>query len=191
MTKVIENTNSMKQPEDWKPIPGYEGLYEVSNWGRVRSFKWNSDGRILSPGKNNMGYYFVYLCKDGKAKGHTIHRLVAQAFIQNPSNFPVVNHKDECKENNCVDNLEWCTQKYNISYGTGLQRMAEKISKPVVQLDKNGNFVAEYKSTQEASRVTGINHGNICCCCNHKSYKSAGGFIWIYKDEYAATQHDQ
>lgn len=178
----------MKQPEVWKPIRGYEGLYEVSNYGRVKSFKWNSNGKILSPAKNNKGYYFVSLSKDGKAKGHTIHRLVAEAFIQNPSNLPQVNHKDEDKRNNHVTNLEWCTPGYNITYGTRMER----ISKPVVQLDKEGNLVAEYKSTKEASRVTGIPQSNICKCCQHKyGRNSAGGFIWIYKDEYTQTQHDQ
>lgn len=197
MDKVIENTNSMKQSEEWKPIPGFEGMYEVSTWGRVKSYlyskRYKTSERILSPGKNNKGYYFVTLCKDNKKKKCTIHRLVAEAFIFNPSNFPQVNHKDEHKENNCVSNLEWCDCSYNNSYGTKLQRAAEKCSKSVVQLDKNGVFIAEYKSTQEASRVTSISQGNISSCCNHKyRHKSAGGFIWMYKDEYTAqTNQDQ
>ena len=185
MIKVIENTNSMKQPEEWKPIPGYDGKYEVSSYGRVKSYKYNSDGRILSPGNNGSGYYFVYLCKDGKAKQRTIHRLVAEAFIPNPSNFLEINHKDEDKGNNHVTNLEWCSRGYNLAYGTRLER----ISKPVVQLDKNGNFLAEYSSTHEASRVTSIAQSNICKCCKHKpGHSSAGGFIFLYKDEYLQNQ---
>ena len=188
MTKVIENTNSIKQPEEWKPIPGYDGKYEVSNWGRVKSYKYNSDGKILSPLQDGNGYFFIHLSKNGKAKMCTIHRLVAEAFISNPSNFPVVNHKDENKQNNYVENLEWCTPAYNLAYGTRLER----ISKPVVQLDKKGNFVAEYKSAQEAFRATGIAQSSICKCCQHKpGHYSAGGFIWIYKDEYLNTQTQQ
>ena len=193
MNNVIEHT--LKQ-EEWKPIPGYEGLYEVSNYGRVRSFKWSSNGKILSPGntgKDRSGYCFVNLCKDGKAKKHcTVHRLVAEAFIPNPNNFPQVNHMDECKENNYFGNLEWCSPAYNNSYGTRTRRIAENNSKPVVQLDKKGNFISEFESLTEASRRTGIVTSSICCCCNHKpGYKSAGGFIWIYKDEYLNTQTQQ
>ena len=189
MSTVEKNT--LKQ-EEWKPIPGYEGMYEVSSYGRVRSYKYNSDGRILSPRNNGRGYYFVILCKDGKIKKLYVHRLVAEVFVLNPSNFPVVNHKDEDKVNNYFENLEWCSQAYNNSYGTRLQRVAEKLSKRVVQLDKQGNFVAEYKSTHEASSVTGIAQSNICKCCQHKKgFKSAGGFIWIYKDEYLNTQTHQ
>ena len=189
MNNVIEHT--LKQ-EEWKPIPGYEGLYEVSNYGRVRSFKWSSNGKILSPGKDGSGYCFVNLCKDGKAKLRTIHRLVAEAFIPNPNNFPQVNHMDECKKNNYFENLEWCSSAYNNSYGTRTRRMAEKNSKPVVQLDKKGNFISEFESLREASRRTGIDDASICRCCNHKpGYKSAGGFVWIYKDEYTASQIQQ
>ena len=190
MDNVIEHT--LKQ-EEWKPIPGYEGLYEVSNYGRVRSFKWSSNGKILSPIKCGNGYLFVILYKDGKAKKHcTIHRLVAEAFIPNPSNFPQVNHMDECKKNNYFENLEWCSSAYNNSYGTRTRRMAEKNSKPVVQLDKKGNFISEFESLREASRRTGIADENICRCCNHKPGRySAGGFIWIYKDEYLNTQTQQ
>ena len=178
----------MKQPEEWKPISGYDGKYEVSNWGRVRSYKYNSDGKILAPGNNGSGYYIVTLCKDGKIKKLYVHRLVAEAFISNPSSFPVVNHKDENKRNNYFGNLEWCDQTYNLAYGTRVER----ISKPVVQLDKKGNFLNEYKSIQEAFRATGIPDSSICCCCQHKKgFNSAGGFIWIYKDEYLNTQTQQ
>ena len=186
MDKVIENTNSMKQPEEWKLIPGYDGKYEVSDWGRVRSYKRQKE-RILSPGKDKNGYYQVSLCKDGKEKHCIIHRLVAEAFISNPNNLPEVNHKDEDKRNNHVTNLEWCSREYNLAYGTRVER----IRKPVVQLDKQGNFVAEYSSMQEAFRVTGVNIASICSCCKHKRYKSPGGYIFRYKDEYLQTQTHQ
>ena len=190
MNNVIEHT--LKQ-EEWKPIPGYEGLYDISNYGRVRSFKWSSNGKILSTGNNGSGYLFVILCKDGKAKKNcTVHRLVAEAFIPNPNNLPLVNHMDECKKNNYFGNLEWCTHKYNLSYGTRMERVVEKLSIPVVQLDKKGNFISEFESLREASRRTGIASTHICNCCNHKpGYKSAGGFLWIYKDEYLNTQTPQ
>lgn len=187
MTKSIENTNSVKQPEEWKPIPGYDGKYEVSNWGRVRSFKRQKE-RILSPIQKYDGYYRVQLCKDSRVKELLVHRLVAEAFISNPSKLSQVNHKDEDKRNNYVMNLEWCTPGYNLTYGTRMER----ISKRVVQLDKGGNFIAEFESINEAARRTGIAPTSICYCCQHKpSYKSAKGFIFMYKDEYLNTQTQQ
>ena len=114
--------------EIWRPIEGYEGLYEVSNTGRVKSLnryvkgKGESyslqKGRVLSPGKDKNGYLFVILTCNGKRKMFLVHRLIAQTFILNPDNLPQVNHKDEDKSNNRVENLEWCTAKYNNNYGT-------------------------------------------------------------------------
>ena len=114
--------------EIWRPIEGYEGLYEVSNTGLIRSldrFVGNRNrikGKILSIRIEKDGYCSVALSKDGKIKRYKIHRLVAQAFLQNPDNLPQVNHKDEDKLNNSVENLEWCTAKYNINYGTRQER---------------------------------------------------------------------
>lgn len=189
MDKVIENANSSKQAEEWKPIPEYAGKYEISNWGRVKSFKLDSNGKILTPCNSGRGYYYVELWKYGKRKRCKIHRLVATAFIPNPNNLPEVNHKDENKRNNYLGNLEWCSQAYNLAYGTRVER----ISIPVVQLDKKGNFVSEFESLTEASKITDIAISSICNCCQHKkSFKSAGGFIFLYKDEYTArTQQDQ
>lgn len=189
MDKVIENTNSIKQPEEWKPIPGYEGLYEVSTWGRVKSYKYNSDGRILSPCKDGYGYFFITLCKDGKTKMRKIHRLVAEAFIPNPSNLPQVNHRDEIKQNNYVENLEWCTPSYNSSYGTRMQRIKEKISKPILQLDKQGNVIKEWPSTNSASESFGVAsyHSHITDCLKGRR-KTALGYMWKYADE---VQQDQ
>ena len=99
--------------EEWRPIVGFEGLYEVSNTGQVR----NCRGKLLRPGLNHNGYLKCVLCKKGKTKTIYIHRLVAQAFLPNPDNLPQVNHKDEDKTNNSVDNLEWCNSKYNVNYG--------------------------------------------------------------------------
>ena len=114
--------------EEWRPVVGYEGLYEVSNLGRVRSVdgyvksKGESyrlhKGKVLSPAKDTIGYLFVILHCNGKCKTIRIHRLVAQAFLLNPDNLTEVNHKDEDKTNNSVDNLEWCDHKYNMNFGT-------------------------------------------------------------------------
>ena len=101
--------------EEWKAIPGYEGLYEVSNMGNVRNVRRNT---LLRLSKTNNRYVRVSLCKNGIKTGLTVHRLVAEAFIPNPDNLPEVNHKDEDKTNNNVENLEWCDHKYNMNYGT-------------------------------------------------------------------------
>lgn len=114
--------------EIWKPVVGYEGLYEVSSYGRVRSLdRYDSKnrfwkGRILKLSDDGRGYLDVQLCSNGKVKHHLVHRMVAQAFIPNPDNLPQVNHRDEDKTNNRVENLEMCDAKYNINYGTGLTR---------------------------------------------------------------------
>ena len=100
--------------EEWKAIPGYEGLYEVSNKGNVRNVRRNTLLRL----QKNQGYIKVWLYKNGIGTGLRVHRLVAEAFLPNPDNLPEVNHKDEDKTNNNVDNLEWCNRKYNINYGS-------------------------------------------------------------------------
>ena len=165
--------------EIWCPIKGFEGLYEVSDKGRVRSLKFGKE-RILKPGRNT-GYLLVCLYKNGEKKWCKVHRLVAKTFIPNPDNLPEVNHKDEDKENNSVQNLEWCDQKYNINYGTRTQRQAEKCSKPVLQYTKDGEFVMEWKSMQDVQRNLNYSQGHISSCCTGKR-KSAYGFIWKYKD---------
>ena len=171
--------------EHWKAIAGYEGLYEVSDLGRVKSL-WHGKEKILKPRKQNCGYLNVILCKDGHSKTITVHRLVAKAFIANPNNLETVNHKDEVKTNNVADNLEWMSQRDNNNYGTRNKRASEantnnpKRSKQVQMFDKQtGELLATFPSTMEANRVTGINQGNIWSCCKGK-LKSAGGYIWRY-----------
>ena len=169
--------------EEWRDILGYEGLYEVSDQGRVRSLNYGCTGRIqlLKPAMNTQGYLFVILYKDGKRKECTVHRLVAQAFLTNAENLPQVNHIDENKQNNCVSNLEWCTCKYNINHETRTARVAVAKRKPVQQFNKDGVLVAVYPSTCEAERATGVHQGDICRCCK-KQRHTAGGFIWQYKN---------
>lgn len=114
--------------EMWKDIPGYEGLYQVSNLGNIRSLKYAGGNKVkLLKQATTNGYKQVQLSKNGKGKNHLVHRLVAIAFIPNPNNLPVVNHKDENPSNNNVDNLEWCTQEYNINYGTRNERASESM----------------------------------------------------------------
>ena len=162
--------------EIWCPIKGFEGQYQVSDQGRVKSLKFGKE-RILKPIRDKDGYLLVNLCKNGEIKQCLVHRLVAQAFIPNPNNLPQVNHRDEDKTNNSVQNLEWCDQKYNINYGT----RTDRCSKPVLQFTKSGEFVREWKSTRDVERNLGYFHNNISDCCNGK-YKSAYDFIWKFKD---------
>ena len=129
--------------EEWKPIEGYENLYWVSSYGNVKS---KSKDKKLSI--NLDGYYVTTLSKNGETKTFTVHRLVSKAFIPNPNKLPQVNHKDENKLNNCVDNLEWCNSNYNHNYGTrnkrtGLTQRNNRRSKIVLQFDLNGNFIRE------------------------------------------------
>lgn len=167
--------------EIWKDIAGYEGLYQVSNWGRVKSL-WFSKEKILKGGRNNKGYLSVLLCKDGKIKRHLIHRLVAEAFIPNPLNLSEVNHKSEDKLDNRVENLEWCDHKYNNNYGTRNDRISEKLSKTVLQFSKTGEFIKEWESMIEIQRQLGYSQGNISNCCTGRC-KSVYGYIWKYKKE--------
>ena len=119
--------------EIWKDIEGYEGLYQVSNLGRVKSLKVSKikSERIRKSYQQSSGYISIVLCKNGKVTNHKIHRLVANAFIDNPDNLPEINHKDEDKTNNCVDNLEWCDSSYNKNYGTRTEKFIRSRGTPV------------------------------------------------------------
>ena len=170
--------------EIWKDIEGYEGLYQVSNMGRVKSLNYHRTGKegILEGYDNGYGYLQVQLWKDGKDKKCRINRLVAQAFLENPEGYTDVNHKNEDKTNNCVENLEWCSRSYNINHGTRNKRVAEKNSKPVFSVDKETGLIMYWESAKEAERCTGINNGNIINCCKGRA-KSAGGHYWFYADD--------
>jgi hypothetical protein len=178
--------------EEWKDVKGFEGLYQISNMGRVKSlarYKKNNRGSrsligetILKQSKNNRGYCRIYLCKDAHKKAFSVHRLVADAFVPNPNNFTEVNHKDEDKQNNCADNLEWCDSNYNINYGTHNKRISLTKGCVVQAFDKYGNFVMEFHSMSEAGRKTGIPQQNISRCISGKC-ETAGGYVWKKKSE--------
>lgn len=166
--------------EIWLPIKGFEGQYEVSSFGRVRSLNYKHTGqvRVLSQTKDKFGYLQISLYKNGKEKRYLVHRLVAAAFIPNWFDDPQVNHIDEDKTNNNVYNLEWCDSRYNLTYGSRKISNIKK-SKKILQLTKTGELVREWPSTMEAGR-NGYNKGNIYLCCIGKR-QYCKGYIWRYK----------
>ena len=169
--------------EQWKPIEGYEGLYEVSNLGEVKSLNYRRTGKekLLSPGKNSNGYLFVNLSKNGVGKPFEINRLVWETFIDKIPPKWDVNHLDENKENNHLENLEACSHGDNIRWGTGIARRAAAQSKAVEALDKvTGRVIFTFPSTIEAGRQ-GFHQGDVAACCRGER-KSHGGFIWRYKE---------
>lgn len=159
--------------EIWKDVKGYEGLYQISNLGNVKSKR-----KILKPVDGE--YLKVGLSKNGIQKTITIHRLVAQAFIDNPNKSNFVNHIDENKHNNIADNLEWCTNVYNINYGERNKKDSINQSKyKIVQKDKSGNLIRVWNNIWELTHETNYKKDNISCCCRGK-YKYAYGYKWEY-----------
>lgn len=162
--------------EVWKDVVGYEGLYQVSNTGKVMGLDRLSShnqfvsGKIKKQRHDKDGYLKVSLCKNGNKKSHSVHKLVATAFIPNPNNFPVINHKDENKQNNYVENLEWCTVKYNTNYGTCIQRRIaktrgkrtnDKRCKTIYQYSNEGKLINTFLSIGDASRNLNIRKSTI------------------------------
>ena len=195
--------------EIWKDIEGYEGLYMVSSLGRVKSLVGRyKNVTILKERYKKNGYGSITLYKNKKPHTYLVHRLVAQAFIPNPNNLPQVNHKDENKQNNCVENLEWCDAKYNINYGNGNHKRSsshkgkqltkthiENMSKarmgkmigsknhksiPVAQYNKNGEFITIYESARIAEKALHLpnNSGTHILKCAKGKLQTAYGFIW-------------
>lgn len=199
--------------EIWKDIEGYEGLYQVSDLGNVRSLKFSGGNKVkLLKQNTNQGYKQVTLCKNGKMKTCKVHRLVAMAFISNPNNYKEVNHKDENPSNNDVSNLEWCTSEYNNNYGTRTKRASEskrgkhcseetkkKISKtkkgkykgkdspnakPILMYDKEGNFIKRFECIHDANEYLG--KGRYCSnitMCLTGRRKTAYGYVFKYAEE--------
>ena len=185
--------------ENWKDIKGYEGLYQVSDLGRVRSLErdvFNPRGtvirhieeKILAPNLNRYGYQYVSFSLNGKIKSITVHRLVAEAFIPNPENKPQVNHKNEIKTDNCVDNLEWCDASYNINFGTRTERSIQNrrsykfgnnpSAKAVFCVELNKTFDCAIRVEEEL----GICGSSICNVCKGKQ-KTAGKLHWRYAND--------
>ena len=178
----------------------YEGLYKVSNLGRILSLNYRNTGKpdLMTPHKRKNGYLKVNLWKNRKRKTCLVHRLVAQTFLPNPENKPQVNHKDEDKTNNFVflnkygsvnkkkSNLEWSTPKENSNHGTRTERIAKAQSKPVLQLSLSGELIREWPSTAECGR-NGFDQSAVAKCCRGElpHYK---GFLWMYAEDYKEKQ---
>lgn len=168
------------KPELWRDVVGYEGLYQVSNFGRVKSLNYHRSGepRIIAQRQDRYGYKAVNLSKDGAARQVSVHRLVATAFIPNPDYLPQVNHKDEDKTNNTADNLEWCTNKYNMNYGTHNERCAAGIAKPILQIDLKTGKLTLWQSATHAANVLGQDRRKICRLCHTGAISD--GYAWEF-----------
>ena len=174
--------------EKWKAIKGYEGKYEVSNLGNVRSLNYHRMGftKVLTPRKGTTGYLRVQLSKNCINKTVNVHRLVAETFLDNPENLPSINHKDENKTNNNVENLEFCTVAYNNAYGTHNERVGmthrnrKDQSKPIIAIDKDGNETY-FPSIKEAERLWGVDHSGVCKVLKGK-YERMYGYEWRYAE---------
>ena len=178
---IMENLNFEK--EIWKDIKGFEGFYQASNLGRIKSLEridalgHKRKEKILKPRITRVGYYLAALTKQSIRKDYLVHRLIYEAFNgQIPEGYEV-NHINEIKSDNRLSNLNLMTHKENINYGS----RTEKCSKVVLQFDLNDNFIKEYPSTHQVERELGFAQGNIVSCCNGRC-KTAYGFIWRYKE---------
>lgn len=195
--------------ETWMPIKDYEGLYEISNFGNVKSLKkeWigfnyksktyhkvTMEERIMKASVSKYGYKQVLLSRSNKKSLKLIHRLVAEAFIPNELNKPCVNHIDGNKLNNRVENLEWCTYQENslhawknnlvTSYLKGKMGKEHNLSKKVIQYDTNGKIIKKWDCISDAVRELKIDGGRITKCCQHKKYcHTAGGYSWEYDNQ--------
>lgn len=178
--------------EIWKDIRGFEGMYQVSNLGNIKSLSRKArisngkyrtvGGQIITPMMCSGGYLEVNLYSHGKRFVRLLHRVVAEAFIPNPHGYPQINHKDENITNCAADNLEWCTAKYNANYGTRNSRMMENREfRPVDQYDKYGNFIKHYDKIADAESETGASTTAIIRVCKGKQHTSLG-YVWKYSD---------
>lgn len=176
--------------EIWKDIKGLEGKYQISNKGRVKSlhYNWSDCKKVLIPQEQKTGY----LCVNIGGKLRTIHRLVAEAFIENPNHLPQVNHIDGNKQNNRIENLEWISASDNLihAYKSGLKvATSNHLKKKILQFDLDGNFLKEWECTKDIERNLSIHHSNISACCKGR-LKTSGGYIWRYADDWKSKEID-
>ena len=172
--------------EIWKDIKGYEGIYKINTKGDIKSSpRKGTKGGLLKQFEDKDGYLCVGLNKNDKRKTFKVHRLVAMTFVPNLYDLPEVNHKDEDKTNNCVENLEWCDHEYNSNYGTRGERIAKALSKAVYSIDEYGN-VEHFNSINEAQRITGIFVSNIICAITGE-YSQSGNRKWYYENSQIAN----
>lgn len=192
------------QSEVWKPIEGYEGLYEISRDGVIRSLpRLHTKGKVIKTSLGSSGYEQVHLSKDSVVKTFMVHRLVAKTFIDNPENYPEVNHKDEDKRNNSIDNLEWCDRNYNQNYGTAIRRMRDshnysesnkkgaehhdydsigkKRRKALLQIDDHGNVIKRWDGFITMAKETGYSKGNVAIACDNGN--KAYGYYWKREED--------
>lgn len=179
--------------EEWRIIDGFDGKFLISNRGRIMDMDYHNKGekKEIKPYLIR-GYPTVTFFYKKKRYPFRVHRLVAMAFVPNPQNFPYVNHKDETRNNNNVDNLEWCTQKYNNTYGTAIQRAVTKRKKPVEQYTTDGAYIATHDSALDAALSLGYKkdyRSLITRSCKGKSGVILG-YIWKYADEEMKEKYE-
>lgn len=204
-----DKDNELKFDEIWKDVPGFDGDYKASTRGRIKSFKGNTPIIMSLHTNKRTGYVYVGLCKDGEVHTTTVHRVVAETFIPNPDNLPCINHKDENKENNYIENLEWCSYQYNLTYGTHTERaketrkargsdkflykysienrdyinkrIKETQGKRVAKIDKNsGEVLKIYDSISDAEKENKCSHVSEC---TRNVRNESGGYIWQLEED--------
>lgn len=189
--------------EIWKDIEGYEGLYQISNFGRVKSFCKSIAGKIIIQHLSCKGYYSVHLYKNGHMKNFTVHRLVAIHYIENKNHFPFINHKDENKLNNCVSNLEWCSPSYNTKYSFNLhpewpgnlskskkgkiRGAYKKTRKPILQYSDGGKLIRAWDSCAQINRELHFHGWTVSECCRGNR-RTAYGYKWRYATENISSR---
>jgi hypothetical protein len=195
MIDIVQGKETVDaEPVQWEQIPGFEGLYEINNLAQIRNAKGDVLKQQIRREKYTC-YKVVHLWKDGRYHHKGVHRLMAETFLPNPKELPIVNHKDEDGTNNLLSNLEWCDRSYNASYGSAPKKISkafkgkESEKRIPVQQIKDGVVIKEYACAGDAEKETGISMANIRLVCRGKR-KSAGGYTWAYCPNCGAKMID-